>query len=492
MQPTDSGRVKSFVPPAFSKPVGLDRKRIAVLPFTNISPDPQDSYFAEGLTEELITTLCQLHGLQVIARTSTSQYVGTSKSVSQIGTELQAGSVVEGSVRKSGNKIRVTTQLIETVAQAHLWAEQYDRDLIDIFLIQSDIAKHIANGLSVALLSGEETRIEKRETESVAAHIAYLKGRTLLHDRSEKALRDALGQFELAIKNDPNYARAYAALADTYNILGSWTFASRAECLEKSKVFVKKALELDQNLPEAHVSLALIHRLEYRFSESAEEYKRAIALIPSDATAHRWYSSCLLDLGRQKEALSEILRAEELDPLSMIINSGALTQFLFLGDDGEVLKRLQKAREIDPEGPITLSNMAFYYEFKSDYDQALACYNKIKEIWPGSLYAATANSEIGWIYAVTNRRREAMEIAERMQADFNAGIPTVGATEIAGVYLGLDDLDECFKWLEKAYDAHEDYLYGAFRFNPQLENARRDPRFNALLKKANLPIEPVK
>ena len=480
--------MKSFVPPAFSKPASLDRKRIAVLPFTNISPDPEDSYFADGLTEELIATLSKLHGLRVIARTSTSHYAGTNKSISQIGSELQVGSVLEGSVRKSGSKIRVTAQLIEVADQEHLWADQYDRDLSDIFAIQSDVAKQVAKGLEVTLLSSDEKRIASRSTEDLAAHVTYLKGRTLLRERSEKALRNAQEQFELAVKHDPNYAQAYAGLADAIKLLGVYGFAPQAQCVERSRDLVKKALELDPNLPEAHVSLAGLLQYDYRFREAEEEYKLAIAGSPSNATAHHWYAICLLDLGRQKEALSEILRAEELDPLSIIINSLALNQFLFLGDDGEVQKRLQKAREIDPQGPIALLDIGFYYEFKSDYDQALACYNKIKEIWPGSLYAATANSEIGWIYAVTNRRREAMEIAERMQKDFNDGIRTVGATEIAGVYLGLDDLDECFKWLEKAYDAHEEHFFRAFRFNPQLEKARRDPRFNALLKKANLPL----
>ena len=449
LQSSNSSRTKSFVPPAFSKPIGLDRRRVAVLPFTNISPDPQDSYFADGLTEELITTLCQLHGLQVIARTSTSQYAGTSKNVSQIGNELQAGSVLEGSVRKSGNKIRVTTQLIETVGQAHLWAEQYDRDLRDIFLIQSDIAKHIASGLSVTLLSGEEARIEKRETESVAAHIAYLKGRTLLHDRSEKGLREALGQFELATKSDSNYGRAYAALADTYNMLADWTFASKAECLEKSKVFVKKALELDPTLPEAHVSLASIHHLEYRFSDSAEEYKRAIALFPSNATAHHWYSMCLLDLGRQRDALAEILRAEELDPLSLIINQHALYQYLLLGDEGQVLKRLQKVEALDPDGPIALSNLAEYYEFKCDWDKALSTWQMLRQLWPASFQATIFESDLAYIYAATNRSQEAIRLLDKLKNDFNQGSRVVSARGIAGVYMGLGDLDECFHWLER-------------------------------------------
>jgi len=458
-----------------------------VLPFTNISPDAQDSYFADGLTEELITTLSKVRGLRIIARTSTSHYSGTSKSVSQIGSELQAGTVLEGSVRKAGNKIRVTAQLIEASGQEHLWADQYDRDLTDIFSIQSDIARHVSEELKVALLSDEQKRIEKAETTSVSAHVAYLRGRTLLRDRSEKALRAAEEQFELAIKHDPNYAQAYAGLADVHQLLWDWGFAPRAECQEKSKALVKKALELDSNLPEACLSLAELHFDDYRFAEAEEVFKRAIALIPSNATAHLWYCVCLLQLGRQREALTEVLRAEELDPLSPVIISWVHDIYYDLGDLEQALNRLQKLKEIDPEGRITLVTFAYHYLREADYDQALIALKKCQQLWPVESLAA---SGLAYVYAVTGRRQEAFEILERLQDDFNRR-GSVEASQIAWVYCVLDDIDECFVWLEKAFKARETKFFSFYRFSPLAEKVRKDPRFTDLLRRANLPLQPV-
>jgi tetratricopeptide (TPR) repeat protein len=348
--------------------------------------------------------------------------------------------------------------------------------------------------LEVTLLSGDRKRIESRETENVGAHVAYLKGRTLLHDRTERAVRDAQKQFEIAINHDPNYAQAYAGLADVYHILWDWSYAPRAECEEKSKALVETALELDPDLPEAHLSLASLLHDNYQFAEAAKEFQRAIALIPSNATAHHWYSMCLFDLGKQREALSEILRAEELDPLSLNINSQVLWQYLDLGEEEEALKTLQRIKEIDdPEGQFTLMATASYYEYKSDYDQALMTRNKLKELWPNSRFALSYDADIAWLYAKMNRRQAAVEVLNKMLRDFNQGASTAGsdASSIGLVYGELNDLDEAFKWFEKAVDARPPQLLGTLRFSPFCEKERRDPRFGALLKRAGLDVQPV-
>ena len=469
-------------------PVYALKSRIAVLPFSNISPDPNDSYFADGLTEELISVLSQVQELRVIARTSTSRYKGTDKGISLIGSELQVGSILEGSVRKSGNKIRVAVQLIDVTSQEHLWADHYDRDLSDIFSIQSDIAKHVSDGLKVTLVRAEEKRIEKRETENVIAHVAYLKGRALLHDRSEKALRSAQEQFEVAITHDPNYARAYAGLADVCGLLGEYRFVPLSECREKTKAFLKRALDLDPSLPEARVSLAMSYMDDYRFAEADEEFKHAITLSPSYATAHMWYADCLRDQGRFEEALFEILRAEELDPLSPIICYVASDLYLCRGDDEEVLKRVQKIREIDPESPFAIRALADYYLVKSDYTQALTSYRKLKQLFPSNR-GENIDSYLGYIYALTNRREEAIEILNTLQSDLPKDF-SIAPMDIAWVYVGLGDLDGCFKWLEKAFDEHA-FFFGFIRYFPLVEKVRRDPRFNDLLKRANLPLEPI-
>jgi uncharacterized protein (TIGR02996 family) len=466
------------------------KTRIAVLPFENISPDPNDSYFADGLTEELITVLSQIRGLRVIAKTSVSRFKGTDKGVSQIGSELRVGSILEGSVRKSANKIRVTVQLIDVASEEHVWVSQYDRDLNDIFLIQSDIAKNVSDELRVTLAPSEERRVERKETENTIAHVAYLRGRTLLRNRTEQDMRGALEQFELAIRHDPNYARAYAGLADVWDLLGEYRFAPLPECREKTKAFLKRALDLDPDLPEARVSLAVSYAVDYRYAEADQEFKHAITLNPSYATAHLWYADCLDDQGRFEEALFEILRAEELDPLSPVISYVVCDMYLCQGDDEEALKRVQKIQEIDPESPFAFRALADYYLVKSDYSQALTCYRKLKQLSPNNR-GENIDSYLGYIYAQTNRREEAIAILNTLQSDLSKDF-SIGPVDIAWVYLGLGDLDRCFKWLEKALDEHDcQDIFGFIRYFPlpSVEKVRGDPRFNELLKRANLPLE---
>ena len=475
-------------------PASLDqvhglKTRIAVLPFENISPDPNDGYFADGLTEELITVLSQIKGLRVIAKTSVSRFKGTEKGISQIGSELRVGSILEGSVRKSANKIRVTVQLIDVASEEHVWVNQYDRDLNDIFLIQSDIAKNISDELRVTLAPSEEIRIERTETQNAIAHVAYLKGATLLRDRSEQGIRGAQEQFELAIRHDPDYARAYAGLAAVWLLLGEYRFAAWSECREKNKAFFTKALDLDPSLPEARVHLAGSYEENYRYAEAEREFKHSIAVNPSYATAHLWYSDCLRDQGRFEESRAEILRAEELDPLSPIIIYVASDMYLSQGNDEEVLKRIQRIREIDPESPFGMRALGDYYLVKSDYTQALTCYRKMKQLFSSSR-GENIDSHLGYIYAVTNRREDAIAILNTLQRDIEKDF-SIAPMDIAWVYVGLGDLDGCFKWLEKGFDEHDfTNVFGFIRYFPLMEKVRRDPRFNDLLKRANLPLEP--
>jgi adenylate cyclase len=453
------------------------------LPLQSISPDPNDEYFADGLTEELITVLSQVKGLRIIARTSVSRYKGTDRGVKEIGNELQVGSVLEGSVRKSANKVRVTAKLIDVASEEHVWADKYDRDLDDIFLIQSDIAKHVSDGLSITLGPAEENRIDKKETASTVAHLAYLKGRTLLHKRVEKGIREAQEQFELAIKSDPHYARAYAGLADVYIILGVHLFAPLSQCREKSRTFVKKALELDPNLAEAHVSLGWTLTEDYRFADAEKEYEQAIALNPSYALAHHWYSILLGELGRGDEGLREALLAEELDPLSPVISQTAFMWNLRLGVEGEVTKRVERFREMGLD-PFALGGLIMYHLWKFEYAQALDYCAKLQQ---RSLDFPASSPEpyIAYIYAATGRRKEAVEILSKLESSASR-VGSVPFFEIALIYAGLNDLDGCFKCLDRAFENH-DRFFIVFRYFPFLENVRKNKRFNDLLKRANLP-----
>jgi adenylate cyclase len=456
-------------------------KRIAVLPFANISPDPNDSYFADGLTEELISALSEVQGLRVIARTSINRYREASKNVAQIGNELDVSFLVEGSVRKSGNKIRVSAQLIDVESQEHIWSNQYDRDLEDIFSIQSDIAKQIVDSLKVTLLKDERRRIEKKDTENLAAYVAYLKGRTMFQNRTEKAMKAAREQFELAIREDPEYARAYAGLADIHMLLGDYLFAPLPASLNEAKRNIEKALELDPDLPEAHVSLAYFLQYDYKFGEAQKEFERAIELNPSYATAHHWFAGCLEAFGYLDKALEEALLAEELDPLSSAITLSVFYRCIEDGRYDEALKRIKKLQEIDPTSPMVNEALMAYNFARRDWDNALSYLRKMIEEDPTDPYL---DADSAYIYAATGKKDEALKLVEKIKL-----VPDSARTKgalIAFVYSGLDDLDECFRWLEYAFDSRE-IFFGWVRSYPLLKKVREDKRFSRLLERASLP-----
>jgi TolB-like protein/class 3 adenylate cyclase/tetratricopeptide (TPR) repeat protein len=455
--------------------------RVAILPFANISPDPGDGFFADGLTEELISTLSEVKGLRVIARTSVNLYKGSSKGISQIGNELQVAFILEGSVRKVGNKIRVTAQLIEVNSQEHVWSNHYDRDLDEVFSIQSDIARRVAESTKVTLLTGESARIEMRQTEDPTAYVAYLKGRTLLHDRSERAIKGAKEQFELAIREDSGYAKAYSGLADAHMLLGDYQFSPLPASLEEAKAYIDKALALDPDLAEARASSGNYLFFEYKFAEAEQELSRAIALNPSYATGHHWYGMCLSALGELQEAYREVKLAEELDPLSSAIALSALYRSIWAGEYDEALKRVRKIAEIDPESPLVNEALMVYHFGRRDWENALLYLRKLIDADPSDPYL---DMDLAYIYAVTGKREEALKLVEKLKATPETMRLKGGL--LAFVYAGLGDLDECFRWLEYAAASREGF-FGWFRSNPMLGDVQRDPRFAQLLKKVTLP-----
>ncbi len=297
--------------------VAEDSSRVAVLPFANISPDPKDEYFADGMTEEVISTISNISELSVISRTSVMSYKGTSKKVREIGRELEVGSVLEGSVRKAGNRMRITVQLINVRNDRHLWAQSYDTDFDDVFAVQSDIAKQVADALRVRMLPNETRRIEKRPTKSTEAHTLYLKGRYYWNERRKEGLLKAIEYFRKAIEIDPEYALAYSGMADCYSVLGDHRHIPYGEAFSKEKENALRAVQLDESSAEAHTSLASALEQNDYDSEGAErEFKKAIELNPNYATGHHWYGLLLMGRGRLDESLREALRAQALDPLS--------------------------------------------------------------------------------------------------------------------------------------------------------------------------------
>jgi adenylate cyclase len=453
---------------------------IAILPFSNISPDPKDEYFADGLTEELITVLSQLRDLRVISRTSVMQYRSTTKTASQIGVELGVVSILEGSVRKAGSRIRVTAQLIDAGSDRHLWAKTYDRELDDIFTVQTEIARQVAEALQVELRATDVARLGGRGTVRPDSYLAYLKGRTRLHDRSRTVLSEAKQQFELAISLDPGNAAAYSGLADAIRLLG-WDTRDipRASWEETTRRLVARAIELDPNLAEAHTSLGLILWEAYDYAGAEKQYQQSLALNPSYSAAHHWYATLLEDEGRLEEALREGQLAEGADPLAAGYVSFLATLLIDLKRFDEAFLKIQRLGEVAPDSYWYHSALEHFYRNRSELDQCLVECRRcvelqtnpdLKRMW--SMYTLATSGE-------TQAARAMLQSVEALPE-----FP--GLAWLAGWgYAMLGDLDSCFRCLEVAVDTHNIALQ-PFRMHAELENVRSDPRFQRVLKKMNL------
>ena len=454
--------------------------RLAVLPFANISPDPNDEYFADGLTEEMITVLSQLRGLRVIARTSVSLYKSTPKSISQIGADLGVDAVLEGSVRKAGGQLRITVQLIDVGTQEHTWTHTYDRQLDNVFAVQAEIAKQVARQLKVAVGSSEAARLESRPTVRPDSYLAYLKGRTLLHRGLQASFEAAKEQFELAISLDPDNAAAYSGLADVTHVMGLWsTDVPQAKLDETGRGLVARAVELDPNLAEAHTSLGMFLWDGFEYDAAEKELKLALSLNPSYSQAHLWYAGLLEDEGRTEEALVECSLAEGTDPLSVLNLLVFAHLLLWLGRYDEALAKAQKVGELDSFGLAYHDLMGDYYTARSDLEGCRGELNKCEELSPEPRLKLNYRA---WYHAVSGEKDRARAILQQSET-----LPRSPGTDWTAAYVRAEigDLDECFRLLEKSVDNHFVYFQG-WRLNPRLENVRRDPRFQVLLKKMNL------
>jgi adenylate cyclase len=461
-------------------PVALDKSRVAVIPFANMSPDPSDGFFADGMTEELISTLSRIAGLSVISRTSVMHFKGSSKTTSEIARELNSGSLLEGSVRRSGGKVRVTVQLVDGTTDTHLWVGNYDRELEDVFAIQSDIAASVVDSLKMRLLPAELSRIHARDTSDPEAHIAYLRGMSLLREGTETAAHSARKQFELALKADPSYARAYAGLADCALLLSDYLFAPVPAAVEEAKGLVEKALSLDPDLAEARVSLATLLTYDYRFQDAENEFRKAIKANPSYATAHHRYSTCLQTLGRFDEGFQEILRAEELDPLSPSIALTVVYRFSGAADDSTALSRIRKLEEIVPGSPLVEEAKMAYSFRRQDWEEAAIHLRRMAEADPEDPYL---DADFAYLYAVTGHADQAGPYIQKLKT-VSEGARVKGQL-LAFAYAGVGDFDEVFKWLEYAVEMKEVFI-SWFRSYPFFAAVRADPRFADILRRAGL------
>jgi adenylate cyclase len=453
---------------------------LAVLPFTNISPDPNDAYFSDGLTEELITVLSQLGGLRVIARTSVMRYKSTPKGVAEVGAELRVGAILEGSVRKAGNRIRVTAQLIDVRTEGHLWAKTFDRDLDDVLAVQVELANAVAEALQVSLPGGGNPRLASRPPVRSDSYLAYLKGRTLVYGYNRSSLASAKAEFERAIALDPTNAAAHSGLADVTRILGGFfPEFPREEWDRASRRLATRAVELDPNLGEAHASLAVILWDDYDYAGAEHEFQVALALNPSYAWAHNSYGGMLEDQGRAHEALDQLLLAEAADPLGtlQLLQLGFL--FTWLGRWEEALDRIHHLGELEPSHPWYRFVLAHYYLAHGEREQGLAEMERWEELESDPRRKPIIRATR---LALGGQPEEARALLRREET-LPAYEPTLWLVAVVYAYVG--DLDDGFRWLERAVDRHS-IAFQSIRLDPRLEPMRRDPRFHRLLKRMNL------
>ena len=464
------------------------RLMLAVLPFENLTGDAAQDYFSDGMTEEMITELGGLNSehLGVIARTSVMFYKHDPKPLDQVGRELGVQYVLEGSVRRSADHVRVTAQLIRVQDQTHLWARQYDRELKDLLKLQSEIAGEISHEIQTALGNHNATTHLSRpflSSQELEAHDLYLKGQYFWNKRTVEGFRGAIDYFQQAIAKDPKYARAYAGVADSYALIGGYSMAPQSEFEPKARTAALRAVEIDDGLPEARTALALIvQNYDWDWQTSEKEFRRAIELNPNYATAHHWYAEHLMWLGRFDEALRESEPARQLDPLSLIIaaDNGAILYYSRQYD--RAIERFRAVREMDPGfSPTVMIRLA--YAQKGMFADALAEIEKQRRLHGDGPWEPWVWSQLAYIYGRTGQQAQARQALAKLE-ECNRRRP-VDPGVFVEPYIGMGNKDEAFVWLEKAYTQHSNVLT-SLKVNPLYDPLRSDPRFQDLLRRVGL------
>src|SRR5215469_5007040 len=465
--------------PAFKPP----DKSIAVLPFENLSRDPDNAYFADGIQEEILTRLAKIADLKVISRTSTQQFQSKPANLSQIAKKLGVANILEGSVQRSADQIRVNVQLVKAATDVHLWADTFDRKLTDIFAVESDIATAIADTLQAKLNGAEKQLISSQPTSDLTAYELYLKGRSLWRKRSGDNIPKAIAFYEQAIARDPNYALAYAGMAEAYVVLPWFTGTVPRDATPKAKAAALKAVQLDDNLAEAHTALADVLFWDFDMAGSISEFQRAIAQNPNYATAHHWYGSDpLRAIGRFDEAIAEGKRAIELDPLSPVINLDLGRTLMMARRYDEAIAQLRKTLEIDPTFFYARFNLGIALQLNGDVPAAIAEYTKAQQLADNNLGARV-------LLAITKTQSGDKDAAARMLAEPEelSRHRSVHPYWRALLYLSLENRDEAIRWLEQAIAEHDGLNIAWIKVDPFLDPLRGDPRFETLVQKVLAP-----
>jgi TolB-like protein len=457
----------------------ISNKSIAVLPFDNLSGDPQNAYFSEGVQDEILTRLAKIAELKVISRTSTQRFKSAPNDLRQIAQQLGVANILEGSVQKANDQVRVNVQLVNALTDAHLWAETYDRKLTDIFAVETEIAKAVADVLQAKLTGSEQHIIAARPTANTEAHQLYLKGRFFWNKRTGSDLKKSIDYFQQAIAADPNYALAYAGVADGYVLLPGYSGGNPRDCYPKAIAAAKKALELDSTLAEARVSLALaVWYYDFDFSQANREFQRAIELNPNYASAHQQYGNNTLSaLGRFDDAITEGKRALELDPLSLVINSDLGADYYFARRYDEAVVQFRKLLEMDSGYYFGHLMLGQTLEAKGARDAAIAEYQKARALNDDPLVLGLLTHA----YGLSGNKVEAEKILDQLKALSKARY--VSAFSFSLAYLGLGNKEEALRWLEQSYQDRAGADIGWIRVDSSFDSLRGDPRFEALAEK---------
>ncbi|MHC4137783.1 MAG: tetratricopeptide repeat protein, partial [Planctomycetota bacterium] len=456
-------------------------KSIAVLSFVDMSQDRDQEYLCDGLAEELINALAQVEGLRVAARTSAFQFKGKAANVETIGRELKVESVLEGSIRRVGDRLRITAQLVKVSDGYHLWSQRYDRDLEDVFELQDEIARTIVDALKVKLVETAPPTLVRHRTDNVEAYSLYLKGRYYWNRRSASGVGKGIEYFKEAIGKDPSYALAWAGIAESYAVAGFSGFLPSHEAYGQARDAARKALALDETLAEAHAVLGVeLCNYEWDFPGAEREFKRAIELNPAYPTVRHWYSMKLDHLGRHEESLAQMRRAEELDPLSLIIVAVASRPLYFMRRFDEALEQVGKALDLDPSFAYGRLMATFILVAMGRAEEAVAGMRQGVAQANDPVFRGT----LGYVCAAAGLHDEARRIADELERDVEQGTAT--ASHVALVYMGFPDADRTFEWLERAFEQREPFPLLDITESPAFDPLRGDPRLDDLARRVGL------
>jgi TolB-like protein/Tfp pilus assembly protein PilF len=476
----EAGLVASALPNE-SKSV-IDVKSIAVLPFVNMGADKTDEYLSDGVSEELIIALSKITGLKVKARTSSFAFKNKNEDIQKIGELLHVSHLLEGSVARAGNKLRITAQLIQASNGNHLWSDTYDREMQDIFAVRSEVAQHVALTLKVRLLGEEKERVDKKPTENLEAYKLYLRGRYFWNKRTPDGIKQAIEQFQQSIDRDPNFALGYAGLADSYIALTFYNFAAPHEAMPKAKESALKAMALDDTVAEPHASLGnILMNYDWNWPAAEKAFKRSIELKPDYATGHEWYAiHYLIGMGRLDDAVEEMKKALELEPASLIMNTFMGATLYYAGRYDAAIDQCRRTIEMDPNFAVAHWHLGLAYEQKQVFDAAIEEFKKATSLSGGSPLMKAAP---GRAYAESQKQPEAKKILNELNELSKQEY--VSSYEVATIYVALGDSEQAFQFLEKAYAEHSFHLI-RLNVSPYLKPIRSDPRFQDLVRRLSL------